>query len=382
MMRGFLAILLKEFSHIRRDPATIVFAILVPALQLTIFGFAANVTIDNIPLVVLDLDGRQESRRFVEAMVNTRTFRIVERCWSAEEFRRAISSGRAKAGLLIPADYSERLLRRQQAQVQVLVDGSDSQVASTALNTVNLLALNLSIGRARVVAEAIGTGPSRDATGALALPIESRARLLFNPNLADTYFFIPGLVAIILQTVLAFLTSASIVKEREIGTLEQLFVTPVSPAGLLLGKLTPYVILALGELLLVLVVMTTGFGVPIQGNLTLLLALSTLFIFTVLGLGLMVSTLAKTQFQAMQFSLIVMLPSVLLTGFVFPRSEMPLPLYLVGYALPVTYFLEILRGIVLRSADAFDLLPHILGLCAVAVAIAAISLTRFRKQLD
>lgn len=381
MTHGFLAIFLKELAHIRRDPGTIVFAIVVPAFQLIIFGFAANVTIDNIPLVVFDLDGRQEGRRLVEAMVNTRTFRVVERVQDEDAFRRAITSGRARAGILIPANYSERLLRREQAQVQVLVDGSDSQVATTAMNTVGLLTTQLSIGRAKAFGETLQAAPSRDETGGPALPIDARTRLLFNPDLEDSYFFVPGLVAIILQTVLAFMTSFAIVKERETGTLEQLFVTPVGPAGLMLGKLAPYVLLASGELLIILVMMTGVFGVPIRGSLPLLMVLSMLFIFTVLGLGLMLSTLARTQLQAMQMALLIMLPSVLLSGFIFPRSEMPWPLYLVGGILPVTYFLQVLRGLVLRGADLRDLAPHVAGLAACAAGILAVSLARFRKQL-
>jgi len=381
-MKGFWAILIKELVHIRRDPATIFFAVLVPAAQLTIFGFAANVTIENIPLVVLDLDGKQESRRLIEAMQNTHTFRVMDRVYSAEALRRMLNSGRAKAGLIIPPEYSERLLRQQQAQVQVLIDGSDSQVATTALNSVGLLTTNLSMGRARAVAESIQAAASRNEAGEFALPIEARSRLLYNPDLKDAYFFVPGLVAIVLQTVLSFLTSFSIVKEREMGTLEQLFVTPVSAAGLLLGKLTPYVMLAAAELLLILVLMVGLFGVPIAGNLVLLLGLSSLFIVTVLGLGLLISTLARSQFQAMQFTLLIMLPSVLLTGFVFPRSEMPWPLYAVGFVLPVTYFLEIVRGVVLRSADALDLARWIAGLGGCMVVILGLSVMRFRKQLD
>lgn len=381
-MKGFWAILIKEFAHIRRDWSTLFFAILVPCLQLTIFGYAANTTIEHIPMAVMDLDGRQDSRRLIQAMENTRTFKVVEQVTSAEAFRRAISSGRAKVGLLIPANYSEHLLRQEQSQVQVLVDGSDSQVAQSALNTVGLLTTQLSIGRANAVMEAAQMQTARDQTGTVVLAIDARSRLLFNPNLKDSYFFVPGLVAIILQVVLAFLTSFSIVKERETGTLEQLFVTPVSPRALLLGKLSPYVLLAMGEMLIILTVMVGLFGVPIQGSLILLFALSGLFIITVLGLGLLISTLAKTQLQAMQFSFLVMLPSVLLSGFVFPRSEMPWPLYLIGGVLPVTYFLEIVRGVVLRSADFIDLLPYIIGLAACCVVIATLALSRFSKQLD
>lgn len=380
-MNGFMAILIKEFAHIRRDRTTILFAFLVPALQLLIFGYAIDVTIDNIPLVVFDLDGRQESRRFVEALCNTRTFTVADRVHDADSFRRAITSGRARAGVLIPADYSENLLRGKQAQVQVLVDGSDSQVATTALNSVNLLAIQFSMGRARAVGETLQAGPARNERGELVLPIDARARLLYNPDLESSHFFVPGLVGIILQLVLLFMTSSSIVREREFGTLEQLFVTPVGRAALLFGKLIPYALMAFGELLIVLAVMVGIFGVPIHGSLLLLLLLSLLFIVTVLGMGLLISTLARTQLQATQLAFLVMFPSVLLSGFMFPRSEMPLAIYLVTFLLPVTYFLEILRGLVLRGADALDLTPHIVGLAICCAVILSLSLARFRKQL-
>lgn len=381
-MNGFLAILLKEFAQIRRDRGTIVFILLIPAVQLTIFGYAIEVTIENIPLVVFDLDGHAESRRIVDALVNTRTFKVAERATSHEQFRRALTSGRCRAGLLIPSDYSARLLQREQAHVQVLIDGSDSQVATTALNTINLTVLQTSIGRARAFGETLPAVPARDEHGGMAIPIEARTRLLFNPNLESANFFVPGLIGIILQIVLVFLTSFSIVREREFGTLEQLFVTPVGRAGLLLGKLIPYALMSIGVLLIVLTLMTALFGVPIHGSLWLLLALSSIFIVTALALGLLISTVARTQLQAMQLSFLVMLPSVLLSGFMFPRSEMPLPLYLIGFALPVTYFIEILRGVILRAADTVDLVPHILGLSAVCLIVMALSLTRFRKQLD
>jgi len=382
MMRGLSAILQKELLHIRRDRTTVFFTIIVPALQLVLFGYAANVTIDNIPVAVMDLDGRQESRRLVQAMENTRAFRVVQRVNDGESLRRAITSGRAKVAVVIPPDYTERLIRGQEAPVQVLVDGSDSQVASTAVNTAGLLGTSISLGRARAVSERAGLAAARSQTGQPAMPIDMRSRVLFNPDLEDSWFFVPGLVAIILQVVLSFLTAGSIVRERESGTLEQLFVTPVSAGGLLLGKLAPYAMLAAFELLVVLAVMKGLFGVPIQGSLTLLIMLAGLFILTALGLGLMISTLARTQFQAMQFAYLVMLPSVLLSGFVFPRSEMPWPLYWIGAVLPVTYFLEIVRGIVLRNADAVDLAPHIAGLGACAAVIITVSLARFRKQLD
>lgn len=381
-MNGFWAILIKEFAHIRRDRSTIFFTLMIPVLQLMIFGFAIDVTIDNIPLTVLDLDGRQESRAFVEALVATRAFVVVDRPQDAETFQRAITSGRAKVGVLIPGNYTDRLLRRESAQVQVLIDGSDSQVATTALNTINLLTTQLAIGRGRVFGEALQIAAARNAEGQAALPIEVRPRLLYNPNLESSHFFVPGLIAIILQVVLLFLTNLSVVRERELGTLEQLFVTPVGRAGLLLGKLTPYALMAFGEMLIVLTAMVSVFGVPIHGNLWLLLGLSWIFIVTVLGLGLFISTKAKTQLEAMQFAFLVMLPSVLLSGFMFPRSEMPLIIRTISYVLPVTYFVEILRGVILRGADLADLWPHVAGLATCGAIVLTLSITRFRKQLD
>lgn len=381
-MKGFWAIILKEFSHIRRDPVTIFFTFMVPVIQLTIFGFAIDVTIDNIPLAVLDLDGRQDSRELVKSLVNTHAFEVVERPRDAESFRRAITSGRAKAGILIPADYSERLLLREKAEVQVLIDGSDSQVATTALNTVNLLAMQMSVGRARTIGESMQVTAARNERGQASSPIEVRTRLLYNPDLESSHFFVPGLIAIILQLVLLFLTSFSIVREREMGTLEQLFVTPVGRMGLLMGKLVPYAMMAFGELLIILVVMQVIFGVPVHGSLGLLLGLSGLYIVTVLGLGLLISTIARTQLEAVQLAFLIMLPSVFLSGFMFPRSEMIAPIRAIGYLLPVTYFVEIVRGVILRGADAIDLAPYILGLAVCCVVILSLSVRRFRKQLD
>lgn len=381
-MNGLLAILLKEFAHIRREPITLFFAFLVPVLQLTIFGYAINTTIDNINTVVYDLDQRQDSRELVDAFVNSRKFRIVERVYDQGAFDAALASGRAKVGIKIPPDYSDRLLHGEQANVQVLIDGSDSQVATTALNGASLLGLNRSLQRGVKFAESAQVAVARDPSGRFALPIDVRPRLLYNPDLRSAHFFVPGLIGIIMQLVTLFLTSFAIVRERELGTLEQLFVTPVGRGGLLLGKLIPYAVIGFVETLIVLAVMVLVFRVPIRGDLLLLLGLSLLFLFTALGLGLLVSTLATTQLQAIQFAFIIMLPSILLSGFVFPREAMPGPIYVLGFVIPVTYFIEILRGIILRSASLGELWPHIVGLVVCCTAILTLSVARFHKQLD
>jgi ABC transporter DrrB family efflux protein len=374
-------VLVKEFAHLRREPSTFLFMLVIPLIQTIVFGFAIQTQIENIPTAVYDLDGRPAARELVDSFVATRTFMVIERVWDDEAFRRALTSGRAKVGLVIPPDYTERQLRGEQAEVQVLIDGSDSQVATTALNTSNLLGVARSKAITLPFAESLARVPSRDPFGHPALPVEMRSRLLFNPDLESSHFFVPGLVGIILQLVTLFLTAFAIVRERELGTLEQLFVTPVGRAGLLLGKLVPYALIGFLETLLILTVMVYVFGVPIHGSLPLLLQLSMLFLLCSLGLGLLVSTIARTQLQAMQLAFLLMLPSVLLSGFMFPRAEMPLPIYAITFAIPATYYLEVLRGIVLRGADFRDLVPQVTGLVVCCVVILALSLGRFRKQL-
>ena len=378
---GLWAVMLKEFSHIRRQPTTLVFMFAVPILQMFIFGYAINTQIEDIPTMIYDLDGRRAARELRDAFNNTKTFQIVGQAVSQEAFRDALTSGRAKVGVLIPPDYSDRLIRQEQVAVQVLIDGSDSQVATTALNATNLLGVSLSRGKVMPFAETLSAVPSRNEIGKPAMPIEMRARLLYNPDLESSHFFVPGLAGIILQLVTLFLTSFAIVREREMGTLEQLFVTPVGKVGLLLGKLTPYALLGFLELQIVLSVMVYVFRVPIEGDLLLLLALSMLFLVCGLGLGLLVSTLAKTQLAAIQFAFMIMLPSVLLSGFMFPRSQMPFPIYMVTFAIPVTYYLEILRGVVLRAASFGDLIPQTTGLVVCGLAIFVVSVSRFQKQI-
>lgn len=379
---GLTAVMVKEFSHIRRQPSTLFFMFVIPVIQTIIFGYAIDTQIEHIPIVVFDQDGRAEGQRLTESFLNTRRFDLVRRVHNDDEFWHAMASGQARVGLRIPPNYSDRLMRGEQVSVQVLIDGSDSQVATTALNTAQLLGIQLSIQLTRPRGEAAQFAPSRNPSGAAAMPIDVRPRLLYNPALESAHFFVPGLIGIILQLVTLFLTSFAIVRERELGTLEQLFVTPVGRTGLLLGKLLPYAIVGLVELLMVVCVMVYVFQVPIHGSVPLLITLSMLFMVCSLSLGLLVSTLARTQLEGMQFAFIIMLPSVLLSGFVFPRAEMPLPIYILTWAIPVTYFIEILRGIVLRGAGFADLAPWVAGLVVCCTVIMTLSVARFRKQLN
>ncbi len=366
MFRGFWAIIYKEMLQVRRDPATrIVF--LIPVLQTIIFGFAIDLDIQHIPTVVMDMDRSAQSRRIVERLSNTGTFNIVREVWSAREVRETIVAGHAKVGVIIPPDLSANLIHGRPAQIQMLIDGSDSTVATNAVQTSRLIGLVQSL---------LGNGLTLDT-----LALDVRPRVLFNPDLISAHFYVPGLVGIILQLVTVFLTAFAIVRERERGTLEQLAVTPVSRGGLILGKLVPYAVIGIVQTLLVLLMMRYVFGVHIEGDVFLLLALSVLFLIPSLALGILISTIAVNQAQAMQMGLLVMLPSVLLSGFAFPRETMPLPIYALSCLIPVTYYVQILRGIILRGAGMWALWPQTLVLCAFAFGLIILSGLRFKKRI-
>jgi len=366
IFRGLFALMYKEILQLRRDPATR-FVFLIPAIQTIIFGFAIDMDIQHIPTVVFDMDRGAESRRFVEALGNTGTFDIVGEVLSARAIDERIVAGEAKVGVIVPPDFEARMLRGEQGRVQVLIDGSESTVATNAMLTSGL------VGQIRGMARA-GVNPAT-------LPIEVRPRVLFNPGLISSHFYVPGLVGIILQLVTVLLTAFAIVRERERGTLEQLNVTPVGKAALVMGKLLPYAVLGFGQALFVLLLMRFLFGVEIAGSVALLLALSALFLLPSLGLGILISTLATNQAQAMQMSLLIMLPSVLLSGFAFPRETMPLPIYGLSFLLPVTYYVQILRGIILRGAGMEALWPQTLALVGFAAALVAASAARFKKRI-
>ena len=368
MFRGFRSIVVKEFIHVRRDPATLVIALLIPIVQLTIFGYALDTDIRHIRTAVYDLDRRAASREFVNAFAATGYFDIVEHVDSEKALRQAIVAGRVYVGIEIPPDYSDRLNQGRGAQVLALVDGSDSQVAFRAQSAAVSLGLNRSI-------QLIGGLHTHQ------MPVDIRPRTLFNPDMKSANFFVPGLVGVIMQIVTVLLTALSIIRERENGTLEQLLVTPVGRLGLMLGKLVPYAVLGLVETALVLFVMWSVFGVPINGSLLLLWALVPVFLFTGLGLGLLISTIAQNQTQAFQLSFLIIMPSVLLSGFVFPRDSMPAPIYPVTAIIPVTYFLEILRGIIIRGAGWPELWRQALILAGMGIGIVAIATARFQKRL-
>jgi ABC-type multidrug transport system permease subunit len=366
MFRGLWAILKKEVIHIRRDPATR-FVLAIPLIELLLFGYAIDIDVKYVPTVVLDFNQDAESRLLIKEFENTRYFKLVGEVRSDQELESAIVSGRAKVGIKIPPDYSANLLNGRQGQVQVIIDGSESTTALQVLNASQQLGFLKSLERE-------GITPAM-------FSVDVRPRLLFNPNLESVNFFVPGLIGIILQLVTVFLTAFAIVRERERGTLEQLLVTPISKGGLILGKLLPYTVIGFAQTVLVLLLMVFLFGVPIHGSVTLLLFLSLLFLVPALGIGIVISTFARNQGEAMQMSLMSMLPSFLLSGFVFPRESMPLIIYIISLFIPATYYLEILRGIILRGAGVAALWDEALVLGGFGVFFMVVSALRFKKHL-
>jgi ribosome-dependent ATPase len=371
---GLRAIIYKEFIHVRRDPASLLFIFIIPLFQLTLFGYAIDTEVRHIPTVVCDQDHSPESRALVAAFANTGYFDVVGGVESERAVKEALVGGRATVGVTIPPRFAATLLEGGSAQVQVLVDGSESARATTALNVAN------GIGFERSIKEFIATG--RLSASREQMPVDVRPRLLFNPQLRSANFFVPGLVGVVLQIVTVILTAFAIVRERESGTLEQVLVTPVSKGGLMLGKLLPYSVIGFVQFSLVLAAMVVVFRVPVRGSVGLLYVLSVLFVFAALALGLLISTFARTQGQALQMAIVVIVPSILLSGFVFPRESMPLPIYAVTFLIPVTYYMEVLRGIIIRGADLSTLWDEALLLGAMTAGLVTLSVLRFRRTLS
>jgi len=374
MFKGFTSIFYKEVIQISRDPLTLALMMLVPMIQLMVFGYAINTDVRNIKTAVYNLDPGLQSRDLLQAFENTDYFKIIRYVQSDDELNSSIITGRVKIGIKIPPDYSDRLLTNRQATVLVLIDGSDSSIATQSLQVASQVGLTESLAR-------LGTQLQSSQSRTSQLPIEVRPKMLFNPDSRSANFMVPGLIAIILQIITTLLTAFSIVREREQGTLEQLLVTPVRPFGLMLGKLVPYGLIGIVETFTVLTVMRLVFDVPIKGSLLLLLSLSILFVFTALAIGLLISTKARSQMQALQLAWLIMLPSVLLSGFMFPRESMPAIMRFIGYLVPATHFMEIIRGIVLRGATLVDLLPEVLTLMFMGLVLLVLSAFRFRKKL-
>ena len=359
----------KEFIQLRRDPGTLGMILGVPAMQLLLFGFAVRTEVRHLATVVLDESRTPESRLLIETITQTQNFDIIGLVADRAAIERAIGGGRARAALVIPPDFSRQLKRGEPGSAQIIVDAANPLASSAAIGGAALVA--------NVLPSRLGAGPS--ATGP---PIDLRVRPWYNPAGESSTFVIPGLVAVMLMMTFLVVMAGAIVREREAGTLEQLVVTPISKRALLLGKVIPFVIIAYLQMTNVLVLGRVVFNVPIRGSLVLLYALAGLFILAVLGIGLMISTFARSQASAQQLALGLVMPSILLSGFIFPREAMPVIAQWIGGLLPITYFLEIVRGILLKGTGMDELWRPTLALAAFAVVTLSIAVRRFAKTVE
>ncbi|MED4752238.1 ABC transporter permease [Brevibacillus choshinensis] len=371
----YWSVVKKEMIQIKRDRPSLAIALVMPLMMLFLFGYAVNTDVNDIKMAVWDQSSTPYSRELVDQFTNTRVFKVTAYASGYDAIESMLDDGSASVALVIPPDYARKRDRNEQANVQMLIDGSDPNIARTATSNAQLIVQNRSISMQEQRMQ-------KEGMGELESPLLLDTRVLFNPNMESIVFNIPGLIGLIMQNVTMILTAFSLVREKERGTMEQLIVTPIRALELMLGKITPYVGIGLFSFCLVLVVGTYWFGVPVKGSVSLLVSLSVLFLITTLILGIFISTIAKTQLQAMQIAFAFILPSVLLSGFMFPRESMPLVIQWLGGLVPLTYFLEILRGIFLKAVDLSALWKDAVGMGIFCLLILTVSMLRFRKKIE
>jgi len=375
MNSRLFSIIRKEFIQIWRDPRTLAMILFIPVMQLFLLGYSATSDVRNIPIAVYDQSRSPESRALVDAFRAADYFRIAYDVGSNDQIRDLIERGEARAALIIPPDYSNKLLQGD-AQVAIILDGSDPNIGGTALSTARL------IGQAHATKimqeQAARLGRSAEFNP----PLEVRPQVWYNPDLISAHFMIPGVIGMILFAITSILTATTIVRERERGTIEQLIVTPIRSWELIVGKLIPYVILSLFDTLVVLAIGHVWFGVPVRGDLGLIVALSGLLLLSGLGIGLFASTIANTQQEAMLTTWMTLLPSIFLSGFFFPLEAMPLVLRWVSYIVPLRYYLVIIRALLLKGVGAVAIQNEIIALALFGIGIMTAAATRFRKRLD
>ena len=368
------ALLVKEFLQMQRDKAVIFMMILIPVVQLLLFGFAINTDVKHLSTIVFDQCLQEESRDLLSSFTASGYFDVKEVANGYQQVNDAVDSGRAKVGVVIPPDFAENLKHGRTAAVQVIVDASDSMTASSAISAAQVIG--------QLKSQDIIFSRYQRLTGQkLQTPYDIRIRPWYNPDFVSAYYMVPGILGIVLTMTMVMVTSMAIVREREVGTLEQLLVTPMKSHELMLGKIIPYVFVGYIQAIIALSVGVLVFDLPINGSLGLLFILTTPFIVASLALGILISTVAQTQMQAMQLSFFVLLPSVLLSGFMFPREAMPTFFYYIGDLIPATYFLEIMRGVILKGIGITYLWSQALSLLAFILGAFIVSLLKFQDKV-
>lgn len=373
---GIRSIFRKEIIQLLRDPYLVGFIIALPIIQLLVTGLAIQRDLKHIPTIVCNYDNRNASVELLKAFNNSTFFDITDADYvqTEDDVIRAVRQGKFRVGVIIPPDYSEKIqMGSEKADVNIVVDGTNANISKTILDAAKLVVAN----HASVVMNQVKSVGMPDSL----LPIEIRSKVLYNPDLKSSYFLIPGILGIIMHMMTILFTSFAIVRERETGTLEQLMVTPIQTGDLMLGKVVPYAVIGFLDMILTLGVMVWFFNISITGSFWFLCFASIIFILTSLGIGLLISTTCQTQVQAIQLTVGILLPSLLLTGFVFPLEPMPWFVKIISYVLPLTYYLDIIRGVIIKGTGLMEFWPQTLILMLLASVMLGISIVRFKKQV-
>jgi drug efflux transport system permease protein len=377
MLSRISAITRKEFVMTLRDRATLFMILALPLIQLVLFAYAIHMDIKHIPMAVADQNRTQASRSYIDALVKSGYFDVVSLVSDQQQVIDEIGRGDARIGMVIPPSFAQKVAERD-AAVLFIVDGSDPFTTQSAYNAANLIAKQYTL---QLVLESL-TRSSQGSSGGSLGPLNASIQILYNPDLKDMWFLIPGMIAMLLQSQTIFLTALAVVREREVGTIEQILVTPIRPVELMLGKTLPNLMIALINLLTILALGTVGFGVPFQGNLLVFLALVLLYVFSGLGLGLLISSISQNQRQAQQLAMMSMLLGLLISGFVFPHYSMPLVLQWISYIFPLTAFIPISRGIFMKGVGLSLLTNQVMILIAYDVLVLFLAARLFRQTLD
>jgi ABC-2 type transport system permease protein len=365
----------KEFIQLFRDKRMLALILVMPLMQLFLLGYAATNDIGNVPLAVYDQSRSPDSRALLDAFNVAGYFQLDYSVSSNAEIQALIEKGSVKAALIIPPDYARRL-QAGEAQVSFILDGSDPSIAATSLSAAQLIGQTHATQLLSQKLARLGSGFR------LQPPVEVRTTVWYNPDMISAFFMIPGVIGMVLYSITAILTASAVVRERERGTIEQLIVTPIRPWELIVGKVLPYLLLGLFDALEVIAVGHWWFGVPVRGSLLLIVLLSTLFLLSGLGIGLFASTVANTQQEAMLTVFMTLLPSIFLSGFFFPLSSMPMFLQWVSYLIPLRYFLNIIRVLLLKGVGIESIRGDVVALVIFGIVIMGAASLRFRKRLD
>lgn len=376
-MKTILNIIKKEFLQFKRDPKMFGIILVAPIIQLIFLGYAANFDVNTVHTTIIDMDKSEESRNFLKYFEGNGYFDFDYYVNDYDELQANLEEGKSILGLVIPTDFSKKINKGIPVKVQAIFDGSDGNTASVAAGYVNLIVMDYAQNIL------LDFQNLKGASNSMVTPMESETRVWYNPELTTRNFMVPGIVGLLLMIITLILTSLAVVKEKEIGTLEQLIVTPIKSYHLIIGKLVPFAILGFASVIIVLIAMTIIFDISVRGSYTFLFVSSFIYILSTLGLGLFVSTISKTQQQAMMLAIfVIMLPMVYLSGFVFPIENMPELIQLTTYIIPLKYFMTIIRGIILKGIGFAELWQDLLILLLMGISILFLSSLRFRKRLE